>query len=268
MVEFENTFFVGRKIKNMYKNKNQKIVCTIEARMTSARLPGKVLLPLAGKPALERLAERIQRSHYVDEIVVATTVNDTDQPIIDLCEKIRCSYSRGSEEDVLFRVLEAAKSVSGDIVVEITGDCPLIDHRHIDKVIELFYSGEYDYASNTIERSFPDGFDVQVFPVHVLEEVDRLTHDPIDRVHVSYYIYTHPERYKLLNWKAEGVVYWPGLGITLDEKDDYKLINKIFEKLIPKNEDFSAEDIVNLLRSQPELIEINSNVGRKAPEEG
>lgn len=252
----------------MYKNKNQKIIATIEARMTSSRLPGKVLLPLAGKPALERLVERIRRSRYVDDIVVATTINNDDQPIIDLCKKIGCSYFRGSEEDVLSRVLEAAISVNGDIIVEITGDCPLIDHRHIDKVIELFYSGEYDYASNTIERTFPDGFDVQVFPVHVLEEVDRLTQDPIDRVHVSYYIYSHPERYKLVNWKAEGDMYWPGLGITLDEEDDYKLIKKIFEKLLPVNEDFSAEDIVNLLRKQPELVEINSDVRRKLVEEG
>lgn len=252
----------------MYKNKNQKIIATIEARMTSSRLPGKVLLPLAGKPALERLVERIRRSRYVDDIVVATTINNDDQPIIDLCKKIGCSYFRGSEEDVLSRVLEAAIAVNGDIIVEITGDCPLIDHRHIDKVIELFYSGEYDYASNTIERTFPDGFDVQVFPVHVLEEVDRLTQDPIDRVHVSYYIYSHPERYKLVNWKAEGDMYWPGLGITLDEEDDYKLIKKIFEKLLPVNEDFSAEDIVNLLRKQPELVEINSDVRRKLVEEG
>lgn len=252
----------------MYKNKNQKIIATIEARMTSSRLPGKVLLPLAGKPALERLVERIRRSRYVDDIVVATTINNDDQPIIDLCKKIGCSYFRGSEEDVLSRVLEAAISVNGDIIVEITGDCPLIDHRHIDKVIELFYSGEYDYASNTIERTFPDGFDVQVFPVHVLEEVDRLTQDPIDRVHVSYYIYSHPERYKLVNWKAEGDMYWPGLGITLDEEDDYTLIKKIFEKLLPVNEDFSAEDIVNLLRKQPELVEINSDVRRKLAEEG
>ena len=252
----------------MYENKKQIIVATIEARMTSSRLPGKVLLPLAGKPALERLVERIRRSRYVDDIVVATTINNEDQPIVDLCEKIGCLYFRGSEEDVLSRVLSAAKSVTGDIIVEITGDCPLIDHRHIDKVIELFYSGEYDYASNTIERSFPDGFDVQVFPVHVLEEVDRLTHDPIDRVHVSYYIYTHPERYRLFNWKAEGVMYWPGLGITLDEEDDYILLNKIFEELFPKNADFSAKDVVELLRNRPELVEINSNVRRKAPEEG
>ena len=252
----------------MYKGIKQKIVCTIEARMTSSRLPGKVLLPLAGKPSLERLIERIRRSDYVDDIVVATTTNAADQPIIDLCEQMACAYFRGSEEDVLSRVLEAAKSKNGDLIVEITGDCPLIDHRHIDRVIELFYSGNYDYASNTIERSFPDGFDVQVFPVRVLEDVNVLTQDPIDRVHVSLYIYSHQERYRLANWKAEGDMFWPELGITLDEKEDYVLLDQIFKELLPISEDFYAEDIVTLLRKRPDLININSTVRRKAPEEG
>jgi len=252
----------------MFKGMKQKIVCTIEARMTSSRLPGKVLLPLAGKPALERLVERIQRSNYIDDIVVATTTNMADQPIIELCERMSCSYFKGSEEDVLSRVLGAAKSANGDVIVEITGDCPLIDHRHIARVIELFYSGNYDYAANTIERSFPDGFDVQVFPVHVLEDVNVRTQDPIDRVHVSLYIYRHPERYRLANWKAEVDMLWPDLGITLDEKDDYVLLDRIFKELLPINEDFSAEDIVALLRNRPDLVDINSSVIRKAPEEG
>jgi len=252
----------------MFKEMKQKIVCTIEARMTSSRLPGKVLLPLAGKPALERLIERIRRSDYVDDIVVATTTNTTDQPIVDLCEQMGCTYFRGSEEDVLSRVLEAARSENGDLIVEITGDCPLIDHRHIDRVTELFYSGNFDYAANTIERSFPDGFDVQVFPVRVLEDVNVQTQDPIDRVHVSLYIYTHPERYRLVNWKAEGDMYWPDLGITLDEKEDYDLLDRIYQELLPLNEDFSAEDIVALLRNRPDLVDINSNVRRKSPEEG
>ena len=252
----------------MYENKNQIIVATIEARMTSSRLPGKVLLPLAGKPALERLVERIRRSRYVDNIVVATTINKEDQSIVDLCEKIGCTYFRGSEEDVLSRVLSAAKLAKGDIIVEITGDCPLIDHRHIDKAIELFYSNEYDYVSNAIERSFPIGFEVQVFPVHVLEEVDRLTQDSIDRVHVSYYIYMHPEKYKLLNLKAEKNMHWPEFRVTLDEKADYILINKIFDEFFPTNADFSAKDVVNLLRKRPDLVAINSYVTQKAPEEG
>lgn len=247
---------------------DKKIIATIEARMTSSRLPGKVLLPLAGKPALERLVERIQRSLYVDEIVVATTTNREDDHIIELCNKIGCKYFRGSEDDVLRRVLDATNSAAGDIIVEITGDCPLIDHRHIDKVVKMFFSGDYDYASNTVERSFPDGFDVQVFPVRVLQRVDELTDDPIDRVHVSYYIYSHPGKFKLVNWMAAGDMFWPDLRVTLDEKADYDLLDRIFKELIPINEDFSADDVVGLLKSKPELTNINRDVRTKEIQEG
>lgn len=250
----------------MYLNK--RIAATIEARMTSSRLPGKVLMPLAGRPALERLIERLSRSLFIDEIVVATTKNKTDDAIVTLCEDIDCGYFRGSEDDVLRRVLDAANSAKADIIVEITGDCPLIDHRHIDAVIELFFSGDYDYASNTIERSFPDGFDVQVFPTKVLSKVDKLTKDPIDRVHVSYYIYSHPEQFKLANYKAVGELHWPELRVTLDEEKDYKLIEAIFNGLISWNKDFSALDVVRLLRSNPELLEINAGVRTKKAEEG
>lgn len=252
----------------MYPGKAEKIIATIEARMTSSRLPGKVLLPLASSPALQRIIERIRRSRYVDDVVVATTVNVEDGPIEDLCVKIGCRYHRGSKEDVLQRVLDAAHESKADLIVEITGDCPLIDHRHIDHSIELYYAGDHDYVSNAIERSFPDGFDVQVFPTRVLEIVNKLTDDPIDRVHVSYYIYTHPERFKFVNWRAEGETFWPGLGLTLDERDDYELLKIIYEKLMLINEDFSAEDVVSLLRNNPKYLEINANIRRKTAGEG
>lgn len=252
----------------MYLGKTEKIIATIEARMTSSRLPGKVLLPLAASPALQRIVERIRRSRYVDEVVVATTINIEDDPIEDLCLRIGCQYYRGSEYDVLQRVLDAAHENKADLIVEITGDCPLVDHRHIDHIIDLYYSGDYDYASNTIERSFPDGFDVQVYKTRILEIVDQLTDDPIDRVHVSYYIYTHPERFKLVNWRAEGELYWPGLGLTLDEQYDYELLKIIYEKLMPINKDFSAEDVVSLLRKNPKYLEINAHVRRKNASEG
>jgi len=236
--------------------------------MTSSRLPGKVLMPLAGQPALRRLVERAGRSRYLDDVVVATTVNSTDDPIARLCAEMNCTCFRGSEADVLSRVLQAAEAHHGDIIVEITGDCPLIDPRHIDRTIELFYSGDYDYASNVLRRSLPNGFDVQVFPARVLREVDSLTQDPIDRVHVSCYIYNHPERYRLAWWAAEGDMLWPELGMTLDERADHVLLNRVFEELLAVREDFSAEDVVSLLRDRPDLVAINAKVRRKTLEEG
>lgn len=253
---------------NMNSSKTKpdlKIVATIEARMTSTRLPGKVLKPIIGKPVLELLIERLQCAKNINEIVVATTVNNTDDAIINLCNQLNVKYFRGSEEDVLERVLDAAKSVSADLIVEITGDCPLIDPTIVDECIQTFLEGDYDYVSNTIERSYPDGLDVQVFPVSVLEEVNNLTDNPIDHEHVSLYIYEHPERYRLKNLKANGEMFWPELGITLDTQEDYELLCLIFEELYPINPNFSALDIVKLLRDRPELIDINKKIERKDP---
>lgn len=252
----------------MFKTKNEKIVAIVEARMTSSRLPGKVILPLAGRPSTQRLVERLRRSNYIDDIVVATTVNAQDDPLVDVCNKMNCRYFRGSENDVLIRVLGAAHENKADVIVEITGDCPLVDHRIVDSVIELYYSGSYDYASNVVPVSFPIGFDAQVFATSVLEKVNKLSDNPLDRVHVSSYIYTHPKIFNIVNMKAEGELFWPELGLTLDEQQDYALLNSIYESLVRIKEDFSAQDIIELLKKNPELIAINKDVRRKTHLEG
>lgn len=253
----------------MYKNSGKKIIVTIEARMTSSRLPGKVVMPLAGKPDLERLIERVKRSRYVDDVVVATTINNDDDVIVALAERLGVKYFRGSEYDVLQRVLFAARSVNGDIIVEITGDCPLVDWRLIDRGIEEFFESGADYAANNLEPlTFPNGFDVQVFPVAVLAEADRLTRDPIDHVQVTPYIYNHPERFTVHRWEAAADTYGPELRVTLDEIKDYELLDIIFKRLLPENEDFSAADVVALLRKNPELVAINKNVRQKHVSEG
>jgi spore coat polysaccharide biosynthesis protein SpsF len=244
---------------------NKKIVAIIEARMASTRLPGKVLMPLYGQPCLQRIIERLRKSKYLDDIIVATTINHTDDIIVDLCKKISCRYYRGSENDVLGRVAEAAELQNADIIVEITGDCPCIDWRHADYLIKDFFSGEYDYVSNIIKRSFPRGFDTQVFAAAVLKEIKKITQDPKYREHAALYIYTHPEKYRLKNWLAVDKMFWPELAITLDTKEDYELISKIYDKLYPVNADFSAEDVVDLLRKEPGLQKINEHIIRKNP---
>lgn len=253
----------------MYTGNAKKIVVTVEARMTSSRLPGKVLLPLAGKPALERFLERIQTSNYADEIVVATTTNPADERIVSLAKNLNVKYFRGSEDDVLSRVLLAAQSVHGDIIVELTGDCPLVNGELIDRGIEEFFSHDVDYASNTIKRSYPDGLDVQVFPVTVLAEVAELTENPVDRAHVSFYIYNHPEKFKLHNWlPKEKELFWPDLRVTLDERADYELLQIIFERLLPANKNFGAYEVVTFLRNNPHVRAINRDVRTKDASEG
>ncbi len=248
----------------MFTGKNEKIVCTIEARMASTRLPGKVLMPLAGIPALQFQIERIRKSSYVDDIVVATTVNKKDDAIVDLCEQINCTYYRGSEMDVLDRVLSAAMKNRADIIAGVTGDCPFVDHRYMDKMIRLYYSDQCDYARM---YDFPGGFGVQVYKIDTLARVDSLTDDPVDRVHVTYYIYTHPEAFKIAGWHANGLMKWPEGRIMLDEEADYQLLKIIAESLYKKDKNFTAEDVVRYLKNNPHLIEINSNVRKKTPEE-
>lgn len=252
----------------MYQDKNEKIIATIEARMTSTRLPGKVLMPLAGIPALERLIERLKCSRYLDEIVIATTINSSDDVIVDMAKKLGVKYFRGSEKDVLGRVLGAAQSVDGNIIVEITGDCPLVDPKLVDRGVEEFFYSGADYASNIIKLSYPIGFDVQVFSIQILDQVSRLTVDPIDRAHVSYYIYSHPEKFKLHNWSAPAEDTWPKLRLTLDEKEDYELLDIIFKKLLPQDENFTYKEVINLLRWEPQLLEINKNIRQKEIYEG
>ncbi len=244
---------------------NKKIIATIEARMSSTRLPGKALMSLSDGPCLQRIIERLKKSKHIDDVVVATTTNPADDAIVDLCKKINCNYYRGSEEDVLLRVLEAAKLHDAHAIVEICADRPFIDWRHVDHLVKEFSSGNYDYVSNSIERSFPMGFDAAVFPTSVLEEVEKTTKDPQDREHVTLYIYNHPEKYRLKNLKAEGSMFWPELEVTLDTKEDYELISKIQDKLYPNNPDFSAQDVVDLLRKEPELQKINKHITRKTP---
>lgn len=247
----------------MYRNDKRKIIVSIEARMTSSRLPGKVLLPILGKPALVRMVERVKKSKYIDGIIIATTINTQDDPIVKLAQDMHINHYRGSENDVLGRVLESARSIKADIIVELTGDCPFADPDLIDRGIEEFFSREVDYASNTIEPTFPNGFDVQVFPTDILARVDKETNNPIDRAHVSYYIYMHPEKFRVYNWVADESASGADLRVTLDETADYELIQKIFESLSQINENFSASDVVRFLRKNPDLVEINRYVRQK-----
>lgn len=252
----------------VFKNNGKKIVATIEARMTSSRLPGKVLLPLAGIPALELLITRLKKSKFIDEIIVATTTNNDDEPVVELAKGMGVKSFRGSELDVLSRVLGAVQSVQADIIVEVTGDCPFVDSVLVDNGIDKFFSGEYDYAANIIPVSYPIGFDVQVFSVSVLAQVESLTINPLDRVHVSYYIYCHPEKFKLLSWRAPKENEWPELRLTLDEKADYELLDTIAKRFLPTNLYFSATEVVSLLRREPALLKINAHVRQKNILEG
>lgn len=243
----------------------KKIVCIIQARMGSSRLPGKVLLDLEGKPVLLRVIDRVLESKNINQVVVATTTNLNDQKIVDLLKDYHSKVFvfRGSEEDVLDRYYQAAKGQKADVVVRITSDCPLMDSEVLDKVINVFLKEkDIDYASNVFaKRTFPRGLDVEVFSFEVLEKTWQEAENKDDREHVTLYIRKNPDLFKCMN-VAHDTDYshyrW-----TLDEKEDYELIKIIYQELYPKNPDFRMADIIELFDKKPELVKINQHVEQK-----
>jgi spore coat polysaccharide biosynthesis protein SpsF len=241
-----------------------KIVCVVAARMVSTRLSGKSMMNILGKPMLEHEIRRIQQSKLVDEIVIATTTKKEDDVIVELGNKLGISVYRGSSEDVLDRTLKAAKAVDGNIIVQINGDCPLIDPEVCDMVIKTYLDKRPDYACNSrLKATFPTGFDTEVFSVKVLEEVDKLTNNKFDREHVTLYIYEHPEKFKLLNVTASPELNRPDLRLTVDTIEDLELVREIYKELYKKNTYFSGKDIIELFNKKPELKKINSHIKQK-----
>ena len=232
--------------------------------MTSSRLPGKVLLRAGGISMLEHLVRRLQSVESIDEIVLATTINDADIPLINLAKSLNILYFRGSEEDVMQRVIEAASFANADLVVEITGDCPIIDPNIVEQTIQMFKVHEVDYVSNTLIKSYPDGMDTQVFKLDTLKRSASMTNDRLDHEHVTLHIRNNPMIFSHIHLIAPPDIHWPHLGLTLDELDDYKLIKKIIEHFENNNNPlFSCNDVVSLLRKHPEYVDINKNVARK-----
>lgn len=241
-----------------------RIVATIEARMRSSRLPGKVLKSILGRPMLELMIERLQRSSRLDAISIATTADESCDVIETLANKLHVGCYRGSEDDVLDRVLQTAKHAKADLIVELTGDCPLLDPTIVDCVIDAFLANNVDYCSNALVEPYPRGMDVQVFPVSVLERVAGLTNQPEDREHVSLYIYEHPDIFRLLNVESK---IPDGLGdvrLTVDTKEDFELVRLIYEELYPVKPAFGLQDILHLLSQRSDLRAINRHVRQKA----
>lgn len=235
----------------------ERTVVTIEARMGSSRLPGKMLLPVCGKPVLQHVIERLQRVLLADELVVATTSQPGDDLIEGLCNDLGVTVYRGSENDVLSRLIEAVEYVGGDVIVQNTGDCPFIDPTVVDRAIEVFHSSDVDYVSNRLRRTYPAGQDPQVFRLDTLKRVAELTEDPEDREHGSYYIYTHPELFTMKNFEAEDI-YCPEKRWLLDYPEDFDFMKAVYSRLYLTNPEFNLYDILSLLEEQPEIEGLNS----------
>ncbi|WP_153722651.1 cytidylyltransferase domain-containing protein [Sporosarcina cascadiensis] len=240
-----------------------KIVAIIQARMTSTRLPGKVLKKVMDKTLLEYQLERVSRSQLINEIIVATTTNETDDPIVNLCKQLGYTTYRGSEEDVLSRYYGAAMDAKAEVVVRLTSDCPLIDPAVIDQVIQLFIDNcpNVDYVSNTLERTYPRGMDTEVMSMNALIKAYRKATLESDREHVTAYIYSNESEYSLLNLKSSEVLSqyrW-----TVDTIEDFELIQRILMELYPFNNNFSQKDIIDLLTNHHDWSLINAHIEQK-----
>lgn len=235
------------------------VVAIIQARMGSSRLPGKVLMNIEGTSMIKFMYDRVKQSKLVDKIILATTINEIDNPIFNLCKKENILCFRGSENDVLDRYYKAALPHKPDIIVRLTADCPLIDPKLIDKTINLFIDKKVDYASNTVPpeiKKFPDGSDVEVFSFKNLRKSWINSTDPKEREHVTFYFWKSNNNFTtaLLENKFD----WGKYRITIDYKEDFILFKKIVKRLKEKNKFGHINEIIEIFENEPELFKINS----------
>lgn len=234
----------------------------VQARMGSTRLPNKVLMNLNGYPVLEHIINRLKESKCIDNIIVATSINPENEAIVKLCDSKGISCFKGNEDDVLDRYYQTCKYFdinSKDNIVRITADCPLIDYEVIDNIIDVHIKNANDYTSNTIVPSFPDGLDCEVFTFSSLEDAWKNSLLSSEREHVTLYIKNHPELFKIeniLNDEDLSDLRW-----TLDEKEDFEFINKIYS-YFPDSDLFLTNEILSILNVKPDLLKINSKFKR------
>jgi len=253
-----------------------RVVILIEARMGSTRLPGKVLRPLAGKPLLGHLIERIRATRECQQIMIATSVESRDDALEAFAEEMGVACFRGSEEDVLSRLAGAAEASAADVVVSLTGDNPMLDAELIDDMVRFFREGGYDYVSNTymqhtdkwpVERTFPRGISAQVYWARLLREIDEEFVNHAYREHVTFGIYHRDDgKYKLGAFQAEGkYAPWnhPELRFTVDTPEDYELMSRIFAALTPDDPLFSSHRAIEMVLQDGGLREINAEVKQK-----
>lgn len=242
---------------------NAKTGCIVQARTTSTRLPGKVLKTLdykTGTTILEEVIRRLKLSGRIDEIVIATTVNDADDEIVAMAEENQVQYFRGSEEDVLSRYFFAAKEYEMDHIIRVTSDCPFIDPYVIDDLAELYFSGGYDYVSNGQHRTYPHGLDCEICSAAALEKAFREGQDRFYREHVTTYIYHHPDLFSLGSLELTDEDY-SDIRITVDTMQDYVLACVIRDGLT--EDEISFRNILKLYQQKPFLRMINGDVLQK-----
>lgn len=237
-----------------------KYLVLIQARCGSSRLPNKVLKDLSGKPDLQWVIERVKRSKLIDEVMVITSIEKNNLPLIELCTKLDTRVFVGSEDDVLDRYYQAARLLQPEYVIRITADCPLFDWRYLDMAIETM-DKDADYRG-AFEETFPDGLDIEIMKFTALQKSWKEAVMASEREHVTQYIRKHPDMFKLqeLTCPIENIGH---MRWTLDEPHDYEMLCKVYEHFVSDHqEDFVTEDVIAFLKDNPEIEGINMGIMR------
>lgn len=237
-------------------------LAVLQARMTSSRLPGKVMTPLLGEPMVARQIERIRRSQRLDGLVLATSTDASDDRLAELADALSIPVVRGPLDDVLARYVLAIEQHEPDVVVRLTADCPLTSPSVIDAVIDQFTSSDVDYCSNTLTPTFPDGLDVEVVRAEVLLDVAGISDDAAEREHVTLGVYRRPERYRVAN--HAGARDLSSLRWTVDTPDDLAFVTYVYDALYPTNPEFDFEDVLALLEREPDRSRTTADEVRNA----
>ncbi|MBI4657241.1 MAG: glycosyltransferase family protein, partial [Verrucomicrobia bacterium] len=233
------------------------IVAIIQARMSSSRLPGKVLADIAGRPMLWHVVDRAKRSRYINKVVVGTSIESADDPIDEFCRSENIECFRGSHDDVLDRFYRAASRHEADAIVRITADCPLIDPTIVDRVIETYLTGKFDYVSNALRYTYPDGLDAEVFSMAALETAWRDATEPRQREHVVPFIKNHPA-FRKTNVENETDLSREQLRWAVDEPRDLEFMRVVYSRLFRNGQNsFGLKEVLELLSKEPELQAIN-----------
>ncbi len=232
----------------------------LQARMSSTRLPGKVLHLIDGKPMLDYMLERVQAAQQIDKLVVATSNDDSDDPIMTLCQSLDIDCYRGDLHDVLDRYYQVAKQYDADVIIRLTGDCPLIDPAMVDTLVTNFLNGDYDYYANTIPPKWtvPEGMDVEVFSFSALEKAWYQATEKSDREHVTFLFWQNPELFRVGQFHLERDL--SEYRLTVDYPSDLDVVKVVFSNLYPANPHFSMNDIVEFLKQNPEVSALNKEI--------
>lgn len=239
-----------------------RVLAVLQARTSSSRLPGKVLADVSGAPMILRQIARIRQARMIDALVVATSVDASDDALAATLATAGVPVVRGSLDDVLDRFCVAVRSVGPKHVARLTGDCPLIDPDVIDAVVAHHLVSRADITSNAYEPTFPDGLDVEVMRAAVLFEAAEKAERKFEREHVTPYIYDPKSHYRVIHYRAP--VDLSGLRWTVDEPEDLDFVREVYAALLPQNPDFRMHHVLQLLARRPELSELNTRFTRNA----